>query len=145
MLTAIVAAALGILSLAVRWTSAEPRAETIFIAVEVQGEDGGVIARPMLVGEDGKRLRVHLRDPLAPERDRLTLVLDPTLQGADVELDLELALPGRPTGKGKVQLRLGAEQTVEIGKLSVALYAARVPSDEFDRYLKSRRIGPPTT
>jgi hypothetical protein len=145
-LTAFAAAAMGIWSIAARWADAPvPAKDTLFFALHIQGEDGATLAQPMLVGEDGKRLRVHLQDPARPGRDRLSLVLDPTVRGGDLEVGLELTLPGEPAGKSTVQIPLGAETTFEIGKVSFALYAARVPSEAFERYLRARRAGPPTT
>jgi len=103
--------------------------EALYLAVEVQ-EHGHTIARPKMLGYEGKNITVERRQPNAPEAD-FRLVLSPKEegQGYGVKLDLQL-----PSGRrlGHVGLLHGEERRVVLDRdTELKVMLMRVDSPEF--------------
>ena len=103
--------------------------EALYLAVEVQ-EHGHTIARPKMLGYEGKNITVERRQPNAPSAD-FRLVLSPKEegQGYGVKLDLQL-----PSGRrlGHVGLLHGEERRVVLDRdTELKVMLMRVDSPEF--------------
>ena len=103
--------------------------EALYLAVEVQ-EHGHTIARPKMLGYEGKNITVERRQPNAAEAD-FRLVLSPKEegQGYGVKLDLQL-----PSGRrlGHVGLLHGEERRVVLDRdTELKVMLMRVDSPEF--------------
>ena len=103
--------------------------EALYLAVEVQ-ENGHTIARPKMLGYEGKNITVERRQPNAEYAD-FRLVLSPKEegQGYGVKLDLEL-----PSGRrlGHVGLLHGEERRVVLDRnTELKVMLMRVDSPEF--------------
>jgi hypothetical protein len=103
--------------------------EALYLAVEVQ-ENGHTIARPKMLGYEGKNITVERRQPNAPDAD-FRLVLSPKEegQGYGVKLDLQL-----PSGRrlGHVGLLHGEERRVVLDRdTELKVMLMRVDSPEF--------------
>ncbi len=103
--------------------------EALYLAVEVQ-ENGHTIARPKMLGYEGKNITVERRQPNAEYAD-FRLVLSPKEegQGYGVKLDLQL-----PSGRrlGHVGLLHGEERRVVLDRdTELKVMLMRVDSPEF--------------
>jgi len=115
-----------------------PRAEEgvpLYFSLEVR-QKGHVVARPQLLGASGHDVRAVLRS-----RDgtpRMELLLQPSLHGSKVGLDMHLALPDEP-GLGKsFSLRHAEEASLKLGPdVDVRVLAMRVQSPEFEAYMRN--------
>lgn len=115
--------------------------EALYLSVEVQ-EHGRTVARPKVLGFEGKDITVERRAPDAPLADyRLVLTPEEAGQGYGVKLDLEL-----PSGRrlGHVGLLHGEERSVPLGEdIELKVLLMRVDSPEF-RALMEPRLGKTT-
>lgn len=114
--------------------------EALYLAVEVQ-ENGHTIARPKMLGYEGKNITVEHRQPNAQYAD-FRLVLSPKEegQGYGVKLDLEL-----PSGRrlGHVGLLHGEERRVVLDRnTELKVMLMRVDSPEFKALVqRSPKLG----
>ncbi len=103
--------------------------EALYLAVEVQ-QHGHTVARPKVMGFEGKNITVERRQPNAPLADyRLVLTPREEGQGYGVKLDLEL-----PSGRrlGHVGLLHGEERRVVLDDdIELKVMLMRVDSPEF--------------
>ena len=103
--------------------------EALYLAVEVQ-EHGRTVARPKVVGFEGRDITVERRAPNASTPDyRLKLMPREEGQGYGVKLDLEL-----PSGRrlGHVGLLHGEERRVVLDEnTELKVMLMRVDSPEF--------------
>lgn len=114
----------------------------VFFAMQIEDEEGDVLAEPKLLGMCGVPLGMTLSDPAADE-PRMSLLLDPRGSsdgGYDVAFDL--SVPGKvKNGKGSVHVKPGEERSARVsypgGHLKVQLAAFAVPSVELELYLKN--------
>lgn len=103
--------------------------EALYLAIEVQ-EHGQTVAKPKVLGFEGKNITVERRQPNAPIAD-YKLVVTPSEegQGYGVKLDLEL-----PSGRrlGHVGLLHGEERRVMLDdEIELKVMLMRVDSPEF--------------
>lgn len=103
--------------------------EALYLAIEVQ-EHGQTVAKPKVLGFEGKNITVERRQPNAPLAD-YKLVVTPREegQGYGVKLDLEL-----PSGRrlGHVGLLHGEERRVVLDdEIELKVMLMRVDSPEF--------------
>lgn len=116
------------------------------VTLEVRGEDGETIARPRLVTALGRPTHLLLRDPLDPERVRLSLrvetVREPT---GDVAVEYLLEIPAfEILASGRVLVTPGVELPLDLGgTLHARLLTLPVPSAAFDAYLEAEAQRPP--
>lgn len=124
-------------------------AEQLFLALQI--EDGGrVVARPQLVGESGKRLRLQLVEPARPDQPRLELEMVPEHENEGYRVQLRLAMPDRAQPlEGELALGHGEERKLELSNpvrpLHVKLMLMRVASPEFETWLRLARKALPAT
>lgn len=110
--------------------------EALYLAVEVT-ENGATVARPKLLGFEGKNITVERRMPNAPLADyRLVLMPREEGQGYGVKLDLEL-----PSGRrlGHIGLLHGEERSVKLDPaIELKVMLMRVDSPEFKALMQTR-------
>lgn len=139
------AALTGLVVLAVGCASQAPATrppEALYLAVEVQ-EHGKTVARPKVVGLEGRNITVERRQPDASQADyRLILMPKEEGPGYGVKLDLEL-----PSGRrlGHVGLLHGEERRVDLGAdIELKVMLMRVDSPEFKALMQKRvKLGRP--
>ena len=102
--------------------------EKLYFAVEVF-RDGRVIAKPKLVGEEGKIVRVERRQPGATSPD-YQLALLPSAKGGGYSIQLDVLVP-EAKGHSELALLHGQERKIAVGELEVSLMVLRVDSPEF--------------
>jgi hypothetical protein len=122
--------------------------QKLYFALELR-QQGRLVGRPKLLGEEGKSIRVERREPGSAQPD-YRLRLSSWLKGPDDYLvDLQLALPGAQ-GHSKLSLLHGEERTLELGlnpgDLEVTLLVMKVDSSEFEALMslpdsKLRQVG----
>ncbi len=103
--------------------------EALYLSIEVQ-EHGATVARPKVMGFEGKNITVERRQPNAPLADyKLIVTPKEEGQGYGVKLDLEL-----PSGRrlGHVGLLHGEERRVVLDDdIELKVMLMRVDSPEF--------------
>ena len=112
------------------------------VALEVQGEEG-TIARPRLLAPPGRPVQMLLRDPLEPERVRLSLRVETFREATgDVSVEYALAIPARElVAMGRVMVTPGVEHHLDLGgAVQATLLTLPVPSAAFDAYLEAERL-----
>ncbi len=125
----------------------QARGEPLYLALEIE-DQGRLIARPKLLGEEGTRLSMRLVEPAHPERSRLQLELFPERAGDGYEVGLKLSLPDLEKASGSLRLMHGEERVVTVANgarpISVRMLLMRVGSPEFETYMELyRRQHPP--
>jgi hypothetical protein len=111
-----------------------PPPEKLYFSLELRN-DGKLLARPKLLGEVGKALRVERRQPGASEPD-YQLVLLPSAAAGEESFRIQVELT-TPQAKGQSDLSLlhGQERSFALGKrpgeLDVVLMVMKVDSPEF--------------
>jgi hypothetical protein len=135
----------GLVILAVGCATQAPATRTpeaLYLAVEVQ-EHGHTVARPKVVGFEGRNITVERRQPDSPQAD-YKLVLSPKEEGTGygVKLDLEL-----PSGRrlGHIGLLHGEERSIQLGSdIELKVMLMRVDSPEFKALMQKRvKLGKP--
>lgn len=115
--------------------------EALYLAVEVQ-DHGQTIARPKVVGFEGRNITVEKRGPDAAYAD-YRLILQPREEGEGYGVKLDLQLPsGRRLGR--VGLLHGEERRIRLDEdIELKVMLMRVDSPEF-RALVQRvpKVGP---
>jgi hypothetical protein len=114
--------------------------EALYLAVEVS-EHGHTLARPKVVGYEGRNITVERRAPDAPQADyRLVLMPREEGQGYGVKLDLQL-----PSGRrlGHIGLLHGEERKIILDSdIELKVMLMRVDSPEFKALIgKSPKLG----
>jgi hypothetical protein len=104
----------------------------LYFALELY-EDGQMVAKPKLLGENGKRLRAERRQPGAKQPD-YRLSLTPVLRGDKYSVELDVALK-KGQGRSSLSLLHGEQRRLELGRfpgeLAVSLTLMEVDSPEF--------------
>jgi hypothetical protein len=116
-----------------------PASEPLYFSLAVS-QGGKPLARPQLVGETGKDLKL-----LLSQRDgspRLALRLKPALarpyDGSHFGVEVSLELPGRAVLERSFTVQHGEELHAQMGEgVELTLLAMRVRSPEFEAYLQS--------
>lgn len=113
--------------------------EQLYLAVEVQRE-GKTVARPKVLGFEGKNITVERKQPDAPLAD-YRLVLEPREEGQGYGVKLDLTLPnGRRLGK--IGLLHGEERKIDLGDdVELKVLLMRVDSPEFRALVLKPRVG----
>jgi hypothetical protein len=113
--------------------------EKLFFALEVL--DGTqVLARPNLVGVEGKPLKLFLSYPNDEMTPKLVIELTPSRSGSDYDIGVSLSIPGSLDG-AKDHVRLGNGEEREVAWNTAAhpvrmkVLLMRVSSPEFKAYL----------
>jgi len=113
------------------------------VALQIQRDDGEVVARPRVIASPGHVAQLVLRDPEDPSRVRLALRVETTREASgDVAVDYLISVPGEElVCSGRVSVAYGVERKLDLGRhpLTATLVAVPVPSAAFDAFLKSER------
>jgi hypothetical protein len=127
------------------------RAALLF-SVELRDEAGALLANPMLVGEEGRKLHLDLEQPGGPDLEpvRMSLDLSPHKSGGGkLCVEYRLALDGGRARGGWMSVPMGERRSVRVPgpgePLRLDLVVARAGTPEFDRILLARRLGKPVT
>ena len=121
--------------------SGVPLSNPLLMALEVRGDRGEVLASPVVLGEEGKRVEVDLVQPGDPDGPRMSLALDPrpTADGG-LCIGYQLAIGGVSRGHGNVTLPYGENRTLRFGRRgALRMFAARVPSPELKQFLARKK------
>ena len=123
--------------------SDSPRPEQLYLAMEIERE-GAVVARPMLVGETDRELRMSLIDPSRPDRPRLSVDLLPHGEGKAYRVSIRVSTPERATpASGELAICHGEQRSVVLSEasqpLTVRLMLMRVDSPEFRALMRLGR------
>jgi hypothetical protein len=114
-----------------------------FLALEVRGGGGELLARPRLIAAPGRPAHLVLRDPDDPERVRLELRVEATHEPSGVvSVDYQLLIPGEELAcSGRLSATPGVEHALDLGDGPVVatLLTLPVPSPAFDAWLEEER------
>ena len=146
--------------LAIGHFRASPRAKVpLLFSVELRDSTGELVASPLLVGEEGKRLHLNLSQPpggpRTPRQTRgggdqpgLQMSLDLDAQPGGEEaicLGYQLSVDPGGTHQGRVGVTYGERRSVELrgtDRYTLDLTVARVGSEAFERLLSRSRSRP---
>jgi len=129
----------------------EAQGAALLFSVEVRDEAGALLASPMLVGEEGRKLHLDLAQPAGPDAEpmRMSLDLSPHKSGGGLCVEYSLALDGRRARGGRMSVPMGERRSVRVPgpgePLRLDLVVARAGTPAFDRILLARRLGKPVT
>ena len=135
-------------------TAPAPAAPLLF-SVVLRDATGALLASPLLVGEEGRRVHLSLSQPPGgprlPGQHRgasdqpglqMSLELEPRSAGEQaICLQYRLSLHSRVPHEGQLGVTLGEPKTVQLGgseRYTLDLTVARAGSLAFDRLLRSR-------
>ena len=108
----------------------------LVFSVEVRDEAGALLASPLLVGEEGRRLHLDLSHPRSAG-------------GGDLCLEYRLSFDGERARGGHMSVPMGQRRSVQVPgpgePLRLSLVVARAGTPEFQRLLLERRLGKPVT
>jgi hypothetical protein len=124
----------------------------LLFSVEVRDEAGALLANPMLVGEEGRRLHLDLAQPGGGDNEPVRMSLDLSPHGDDrggLCVEYRLSLAGRQPRGGWMSVPIGERRSVRVPgpgePLRLDLVVARAGTPAFDRLLLARRLGKPVT
>lgn len=133
----------------------------LLYSVEVRDEGGALLASPLLVGDDARRLHLDLsQGPTEQEPDGSTLQMsldlvprptgpDAVCLGFRLSLDDGAAHRGGTLHQGSLGLQLGETRKLEVSqngeRLQLQLTVARPGTKAFDALLRARKGGKPLT
>jgi hypothetical protein len=130
----------------------EGRSPALLFSLELRDEAGALLATPMLVGEEGRKLHLDLSQPVGPNSDPIEMSLDlsPHASGrGELCVEYSLSVDGSRPRAGWMSLAMGEPRTVRVPgpgePLRLALVVARAGTREFERILLARRLGKPIT
>ncbi len=112
------------------------------VALQIQRDDGAVVARPRLIASPGRPAQLLLRDPEHPDRVRLALRVETSRQASGLRVEYLLTIPAEElVCRGSVLMTPGVERRLDLGRrpLSATLVAMPVPSAAFEAFLRSER------
>jgi len=126
--------------------SSSLRGAALLFSVELRDDAGALLANPLLVGEEGRKVHLDLDRPMGPRSEplRMSLDLDPRPVGAsDLCVGYRLSLADDEPRSGRVGLSPGQPRSVRLDgpgePLRMRLVVARAGSPEFTRILRARR------
>jgi hypothetical protein len=122
--------------------------EPLLFALELRDAAGSLLASPLLVGEEGRKLHLDLSQPdgVRSEAVRMSLDLDPRAADArnlclEYRVEVEDGIPQ----EGRLALAFGERRSVRVDgsrePLRLDVVVARAGSKEFSRILDQRRRG----
>jgi hypothetical protein len=122
-------------------------AAVLLFSVELRDEAGALLASPLLVGEEGRKLHLDLDRPAGRHGDslRMSLDLDPLPAGPrNLCVGYSLSVSDDEPRSGRVGLTPGQPRSVRLDgpgePLRMRLVVARAGSPEFSRILRTHRV-----
>jgi hypothetical protein len=120
----------------------------LLFSVEVRDEAGALLASPLLVGEQGRKLHLDLSQPSGPHSEPLRMSLDLDPQGAgprNICLGYRLSIEDGSPRAGRVGLAFGERRSLRLEgagePLRLDVVVAKAGSKEFSRILEERSNG----
>jgi hypothetical protein len=129
----------------------EAQGAALLFSVELRDGAGALLASPMLVGEEGRKLHLDLAQAAGTDSEpvRMSLDLSPHKSGGELCVEYRLALDGRRARGGRMSVTMGERRSVRVPgpgePLRLDLVVARAGTPAFDRILLARRLGKPVT
>ena len=130
----------------------ETPAAALLFSLELRDEAGALLANPMLVGEEGRKLHLDLSQPGGPDTEPLRMSLDLAPHksgGGNLCVEYRLSLHGGRSRGGWMSVPMGERRSVRVPgpgePLRLDLVVARAGTPAFDRILLARRLGKPVT
>jgi len=130
----------------------EAPAAALLLSLELRDEAGALLANPMVVGEEGRKLHLDLSQPGGPDLEPLRMSLDLSPHksgGGNLCLEYRLAFEGGWSRGGWISVPMGERRSVRVPgpgePLRLDLVVARAGTPAFDRILLARRLGKPVT
>jgi len=129
-------------------SSSSVKGAVLLFSVELRDEAGALLASPLLVGEEGRRLHLDLDRPPGRHSEplRMSLDLDPRSSGSRnlcVGYKISLSDDDEPRA-GRIGLAPGEARSIHLRgpgePLQLRLVVARAGSPEFSRILRDRRV-----
>lgn len=119
----------------------------VLYSVEVRDDAGALLASPVLVGEEGRKVHLDLSRDFGPHSEpglNMSLDLDPRLAGGEnLCLGYRLSLEDGVAHQGRIGVSYGTPRSVRLDgpgeSLHVEFVVARARSSAFERILRSRR------
>jgi hypothetical protein len=122
------------------------RGAALLFSIELRDDAGALLANPLLVGEEGRKLHLDLDRPMGRHSEplRMSLDLDPRPVGTgDLCVGYRISVSDDEPRAGRVGLSPGQPRTVRLDgpgePLRMRLVVARAGSPEFSRILRARR------
>ena len=122
--------------------------QPLLFSLEVRDESGSLLASPLLVGEEGRKLHLELSHPAGPDQEPLRMSLDlaPRLGGPqNLCLEYRLSVEDGMQHEGKLWVAFGERSSVRLEapgeSLRLDVVVAKAGSKEFSRMLEQRRRG----
>ncbi|MFL5412079.1 MAG: hypothetical protein ACJ79D_11945 [Myxococcales bacterium] len=119
----------------------------LLFSVELRDEAGALLASPLLVGEEGRKLHLDLDRPLGRHSEplRMSLDLDPRSSGSrNLCVGYKISLSEDEPRVGRIGLAPGEPRSIHLPgpgePLQLRLVVARAGSAEFSRILRDRRV-----
>jgi hypothetical protein len=120
----------------------------LLFSVELRDESGSLLASPLLVGEEGRKLHLDLSQPdgVRSEPLRMSLDLDPRETDAqNLCIEYRVSLEEGTPQQGRLAMAFGERRSVRVDgsreSLRLDVVVARAGSKEFSRILDERRRG----
>lgn len=121
--------------------------EPVLYSVEVRDDAGALLASPMLVGEEGRKVHLNLSREAGPHSEpglNMSIDLDPQSAGGEnLCLGYRLSIDDGVPHQGRVGVSYGEPRSVRLRSagesLHVEFVVARARSKAFDRLLHARR------
>jgi hypothetical protein len=130
----------------------DPAPQPLLFSLEVRDRAGSLLASPLLVGEEGRKLHLDLSQPAGPHSEplQMSLDLDPRSSGqGNLCVEYSLSLFGESVRGGHLSIEMGRRRSVRVPgpgePLRLDLLVAPAGSPEFHRILLARRLGKPVT
>ena len=126
----------------------DPRSDAVLYSIEVRNDAGDLLASPMLVGEEGRKVHLNFSRDFGPHSEpgvNMSLDLDPRSAGGEnLCLGYKLSLDDGVAHQGSIGVSYGEPRSVRLGSgagdsLHVEFVVARARTKAFDRILRARR------
>jgi hypothetical protein len=131
---------------------AAPPSLPLLFSIELRDDAGALLASPLLLGDEGRKLHLDLSQPAGPRSEPVQMSLDLSPHGVsrgELCLDYRLSLEGGRARGGRMSLPIGELRSVRVPgpgePLRLDLVVARAGSPAFERILEARRLGKPVT
>jgi hypothetical protein len=128
--------------------ASETHDPAVLYSIELRNGQGDLLASPMVVGQEGRRVHLDLAQPEGPHSEPLamSLDLDPRPMASGLCLAFKLLVGDGFAHHGTVAVPYGQQGGVVALRgregLRLSLRAARAHTPEFERLMQLHRYGP---
>jgi len=127
-------------------TPEQPDARMVF-GMTVESPNGDLLASPVVMGEPGQKVQVHLLCEADPRADRMSLTLEPMgVEDGQMLYSYDLSVAGRVKSEhGTVKLTPGKERSISVHPndphgVTLSLFAAPLKHPNVARYLLNHKL-----